>query len=175
MPSPSTSPVRAPLGAFIPRPRFRVRARRAVRASGSGVDVVVVDAAARAGLIVFVARVGALALGKAKQANDVERGTREARERGIDCDDLFVSEDADDRWYLIGPWRAPRRGDPKFGAGRMSQEINGRVRYHDAKIAAKANGVKYEDIEELKALYPTTPKKFVELRRRLKEAGVEVK
>ena len=136
-------------------------------------DIVSVDSAAKAGLIVLGVRVAALGLGKAKQGSDVERGTAMAIERGIDCSDLYWAADAESRWYLIGPWSAPKRGDAKYGAGRMSQEINGRVRYHDAKIKADAGGVNYADIDALSALYPTTPKKFVELRRRLRESGID--
>ena len=43
-----------------------------------------------------------------------------------------------------------------------------------AKKAADEAGVNYADIEELAALYPTTPKRAVELRRRLKDAGKEI-
>ena len=56
----------------------------------------------------------------------------------------------------------------------MSQELKSRVRYHDGKKAADEAGVNYADIEELTALYPTTPKRAVELRRRLKDAGKEI-
>jgi hypothetical protein len=147
---------------------------RAVADAANGLgDIVSVDSAAKAGLIVLGVRVAALGLGKAKQGSDVERGTAMAVERGIDCSDLYWAEDAESRWYLIGPWSAPKRGDAKYGAGRMSQEINGRVRYHDAKIKADEGGVKYADIDALSAMYPTTPKKFVELRRRLREAGID--
>ena len=52
--------------------------------------------------------------------------------------------------------------------------MKSRVRYHDGKKAADEAGVNYADIEELTALYPTTPKRAVELRRRLKDAGKEI-
>jgi len=49
------------------------------------------------------------------------------------------------------------------------------VRYHDAKAVADEAGVSYVDIDEHTALYPTTPKRALELRRRLTAAGFETK
>ena len=90
--------------------------------------------------------------------------------------DLYYAEDqGEQRWYLVGNWKVPRAGDAKYGDGRMSQELKSRVRYHDAKAVADEAGVSYVDIDEHTALYPTTPKRALELRRRLTAAGFETK
>jgi hypothetical protein len=138
-------------------------------------DVLTLDSAAKAGLIVFGARVAALGAGKAKQGSDLDKALRDCADRGIDVSDLYYAEDqGEQQWYLVGNWAVPKKGDPKYGDGRMSQEVRSRVRLHDCKALADARGVEYGDIEEHKALYPTTPKKAIELRRRLTNAGVEV-
>lgn len=147
---------------------------KAVEASSLS-DVLTLDSAAKAGLIVFGARVAALGAGKAKQGSDLDQALRDCKDRGIDVSDLYYAEDqGEQRWYLVGNWAVPRKGDPKYGDGRMSQEVRSRVRYHDCKALADARGVDYGDIDEHEALYPTTPKKAIELRRRLTNAGVEV-
>jgi len=177
----------APSRASVATPsRRRVSSRRLLASSRATVvvsvadaqslsDVISLDSAAEAGLVVFAARFAALGLGKAKQGSDVERALEMCEARGIDVRDLYYDEDqGEQRWYLVGNWSVPKKGDPKYGDGRMSQELKSRVRYHDGKKAADEAGVNYADIEELVALYPTTPKKALELRRRLKEAGKEI-
>lgn len=147
---------------------------KAVEASSLS-DVLTLDSAAKAGLIVFGARVAALGAGKAKQGSDLDKALRDCKDRGIDVSDLYYAEDqGEQQWFLVGNWAVPRKGDPKYGDGRMSQEVRSRVRYHDCKALADARGVEYGDIDEHAALYPTTPKKAIELRRRLTNAGVEV-
>ena len=181
------SSVHAPARASVKTSsRARVRARRFRSSSRASVVVSAVDAqslseaigwdsAVQDGCIVFAARFGALGLGKAKQGSDIERALEMCETRGIDVRDLYYDEDqGEQRWYLVGNWSVPKKGDPRYGDGRMSQELKSRVRYHDGKKAADEAGVNYADIEELAALYPTTPKRAVELRRRLKDAGKEI-
>jgi len=123
---------------------------------------------------VLFARGAALSLGKAKQGSDLERARVECERRGIDVSDLYRKEDAgEQRWYLVGGWRVPRAGDAIYGDGRMSQEMRGRLRYDDCRKKADEVGVEYEDIDALRALYPTATKKSLELRRRLQMAGHE--
>ncbi|OUS47301.1 hypothetical protein BE221DRAFT_72011 [Ostreococcus tauri] len=130
--------------------------------------------AVEAGVIIFAARVLALGLGKAKQSGDLERGLEECARRSIDVSDLFYEEDqGEQRWYLVGGWSVPRKGDPRYGDGRMSQEVKSRVRWADCRAMADARGVDYDDVATLTALYPTTTKKALELRRRLQMAGYE--
>ena len=149
--------------------------RRAVESSGLS-EIVTLDSGIKAGFIVFGARVAALGLGKAKQGSDVDRALEDCAARGIDVSDLYYAEDqGEQRWYLVGNWKVPRAGDAKYGDGRMSQELKSRVRYHDAKAVADEAGVSYVDIDEHTALYPTTPKRALELRRRLTAAGFETK
>ena len=166
----------APSSGFRSRSRSRSSSSVKTRANASSLsDVLTLDSAAKAGLIVFGARVAALGAGKAKQGSDLDKALGDCKDRGIDVSDLYYAEDqGEQRWYLVGNWAVPRKGDPKYGDGRMSQEVRSRVRYHDCKALADASGVEYADIEEHKALYPTTPKKAIELRRRLTNAGVEV-
>lgn len=158
--------------------RHRVPSRRASprrgRALPPGADAIAPDAALEAGLIVLAARAVALSLGKAKQGSDLERARAECARRGIDVSDLYRATDAgEQRWFLVGGWRVPRAGDAIYGDGRTSQELRGRLRYDDCRKKADEVGVDYRDIDELRALYPTSTKKSLELRRRLQMAGHE--
>jgi hypothetical protein len=126
------------------------------------------DSSAKAGLIIVLVRLLTLTGGKAAISKQLEDVERKAKEKNVDVSDLYYDSDqGEDKWYLVGDWKPPKKGDLKFGNGRSKEEIKYRIRLAEAITVAESKGVEYEDIVE--NIETQTAKKFVDLRMRIRE------
>ncbi|ACO62584.1 predicted protein [Micromonas commoda] len=130
-----------------------------------------------AGVAVVAARVVLFSLAKAGIGKNVEKWSAKCAEYGIDCSDLYHTEDQPgDAWYLIGDWKPAKAGEPKHSDTTLVGILTTRAKTHELVNECESNGISTSDV--VAATYrpdnfiSNEKARFNELTKRLKEAGL---